>query len=255
MAARSGKDSNHRINNAFYDELGERWYTAENDPVAFLRAESRARNPWIIAEIRHAFPERRVVVLDLGCGAGFLSNELAREGFEVAGLDASPQSLSIARRHDTAGRVRYEIGRAHELPHPSSSFQAVCAMDFLEHVENPEQVVGEIARVLSPGGLFFFHTFNRNWLSWLVVVKGVEWFVENTPPNMHSLRYFIKPRELRALCRRNKLEILSLRGLVPKINQKAFLKMLWTGRVGNDFAFHFTRSARTGYTGVAVKRE
>src|SRR5690606_2421000 len=40
------------VNNALYDTLGERWYTAQDDPVALLRAESRLRNPWVIQTLR-----------------------------------------------------------------------------------------------------------------------------------------------------------------------------------------------------------
>ena len=61
-----------QVNNDIYHQLGERWYTAQDDPVALLRAESRARNPWLIGEIRTAFPTGKVRVLDIGCGAGFL---------------------------------------------------------------------------------------------------------------------------------------------------------------------------------------
>jgi 2-polyprenyl-6-hydroxyphenyl methylase/3-demethylubiquinone-9 3-methyltransferase len=44
-AVSSGKGA---VNNAVYDTLGRRWYEAEDDPIALLRAESRARNPWIL---------------------------------------------------------------------------------------------------------------------------------------------------------------------------------------------------------------
>ncbi|HEX5084882.1 MAG TPA: hypothetical protein VFY40_22795 [Blastocatellia bacterium] len=44
------------VNNDIYDQLGERWYTARDDPIALLRAESRASNPWIAGSIRQAFP-------------------------------------------------------------------------------------------------------------------------------------------------------------------------------------------------------
>ncbi len=255
MAADIGRHRHDEVNNEFYDQLGERWYTAQDDPVALLRAESRARNPWIVAEIRHRFPRGQVRVLDVGCGAGFLSNELARQGFAVTGLDASPQSLSVAARYDTTGRVNYEAGLADRLPYPDASFQAACAMDFLEHVDDPARVVGECARVLMPGGLFFFHTFNRNWISWLVVIKGVEWFVRNTPPNLHRLRYFIKPAELRDMCRRSGLSPAVLTGFAPKLRPRPFLTMLRTGRVDDRFTFRFTRSTLTGYIGFAVKQE
>ena len=115
----------------------------------------------------------------------------------MTGLDASQEALSVAARHDGTARVRYERGDALTLPYPDASFDAVCSLDFLEHVEEPERVVAEVARVLRPGGLFFFHTFNRNFWAWLVIIKGVEWFVRNTPKDLHVLRLFVKPEERR----------------------------------------------------------
>ena len=246
--------SRHRpVNNAIYDELGERWYKAQDDPVALLRAESQLRNPWVRERIREAFGGRACAILDVGCGAGFLSNALAEDGHEVTGLDASSDSLAVAARHDRTGRVRYELGDALALPYRDASFDVVCAMDFLEHVEEPAAVVSEVARVLAPGGLFFFHTFNRSWLSWLIVIKGVEWFVRNTPRDMHVLRLFIKPSELDAMCREHGLERIELRGSRPLFGA-AMWRMLGTGVVPEDFAFTFTSSPRLGYSGIARKR-
>lgn len=58
------------VNNALYDELGERWYTAQDNPVALLRAEGRLRNPWIAMEIATRCGVG-AAVLDIGCGGGF----------------------------------------------------------------------------------------------------------------------------------------------------------------------------------------
>ena len=181
-------EKKHPINNDIYDQYGERWYTANDDPVALLRAEARARNRWILSEIAKGFHGRNIRILDVGCGAGFLANELARHGYRVVGLDASKSTLDVAHRHDSTQTVDYICGDAYRLGFESGAFDVVCAMDFLEHVENPNKVVREVSRVLNAHGLFFFYTFNRNFLSWLVVIKGVEWFVRNTPPNMHCLR-------------------------------------------------------------------
>src|SRR5262249_12907996 len=200
-----------------------------------------------------AFGQQTVQILDVGCGAGFLSNELARHGYRVTGLDASESSLAVARQYDTTGKVNYENGDAYALPYADASFEVVCAMDFLEHVEEPGGILSEIARVLKPGGLFFFHTFNRNPLAWLIIIKGVEWFVKNAPPDMHILRLFVKPAELRVMCGQNHLRVECLKGFVPKILQRSFWRMLLTGIVEEDFQFQFTKSTLTGYTGLATK--
>ena len=241
------------VNNAIYEALGERWYAADDDPVALLRAESRLRNPWLAARLRERCGER-ARVLDVGCGAGFSSNYLAREGHEVTGIDASPESLAVAARHDETRSVKYQLGDALSLPHDNESFDAVCAMDFLEHVEDPGAVIAECSRVLRPGGVFFFHTFNRNPLAWLVVIKGVEWFVKNTPRDMHVLRLFIRPEELRALCRDRGLDVTELLGSKPVILTSSFWRMLATGAVPRDFRFEFSTSTLLAYTGYAERR-
>lgn len=249
----TGRTAPDRVNNAIYRELAERWYGACDDPVALLRAEARLRDPWIDACIARELGPGGRAVLDVGCGAGFLANDLARRSHRVTGLDAAQESLAVAAAHDATGRVRYEPGDARALPYADASFDAVCAMDLLEHVEEPARVVAEAARVLVPGGLFFFHTFDRSLLAWLVVIKGVEWFVRNTPRDLHVLRLFIRPAELAAMCRAHQLEPIEVRGSRPRFGWP-LIRMLWTGVVSEDFAFCFTRSRRLGYTGYARKR-
>ncbi len=238
------------VNNAIYAEMGARWYEAKDDPVALLRAEARHRNPWVAEQIANVLGERQCSVLDVGCGAGFLSNYLAERGHRVIGLDAEDDCLAVAARHDGTRSVDYLHGDALSLPYVDASFDVVCAMDFLEHVEEPERAIAEAARVLVPGGLFFFHTFNRNWLSWLVVIKGVEWFVRNTPDDMHVLRLFLKPQEVAAMCQAHGLETIQILGSRPRFGAAAW-KTLATGVVGDDFQFRFTPSTRLAYTGYA----
>ncbi len=240
------------VNNELYQTLGERWYGAQDDPVALLRAESRLRNPWVAQEIERTFSGARCRVLDVGCGGGFLANYLGELGHEVTGLDASAGALSVAAAHDHSGSVRYVVGDALRLPFADASFDVVCAMDFLEHVEDPERAIAEAARVLKPSGMFFFHTFNRNLLSYLVIIKGVEWFVQNTPPHMHVLRLFVRPAEIKRFCVKHGLGSIELRGVRPRLGL-AFWRLLLTRRVPLDFSFVFTRSTPLGFSGFARK--
>lgn len=242
-----------QINNEIYEKLGDRWYEAYDDPVALLRAESKLKNPWIAAEIHKHFAQDNLPILDVGCGAGFLANYLALKNHNVTGLDNSPSSLAIARNADQVKTVNYVEGNAYALPFADEAFSVVTAMDFLEHVDEPEKVVREIARVLKPGGLFFFHTFNRNWLARLLVIHAVEWLVKNTPKDMHVYRLFIRPRELEAFCNANQLKVLQWRGIRPQLFNLDVIKSLGTGIVPKSFSFKFTNSLLVSYAGVAVK--
>lgn len=241
------------INNAFYEELQEGWYENQNHPIALLRAENAIRTPWIISELSKRFSPL-ASLLDIGCGGGLLSNAVQKAGYRATGIDLSESSLEIARRFDTTGQVQYIKANAYALPFADESFDAVSAMDVLEHVEEPDLLIAEASRVLKKGGIFFFHTFNRNFLSYLVIIKGVEWFVRNTPKNMHVYPLFIKPSEIKILCSNCGLQTSSIIGLRPKFLSLSFFKMLATRKVPIDFSFCFSKSLLTGYCGIAEKK-
>jgi 2-polyprenyl-6-hydroxyphenyl methylase / 3-demethylubiquinone-9 3-methyltransferase len=243
-----------RINNAFYEDLEEGWYEEKTHPIALLRAENAARNPWIIERIRSLL-RPSLDILDIGCGAGFLTNALAKEGHRLTGIDLSAKSLSVAKKRDSTQSVDYQECDAFALPFKEQSFDVVCAMDFLEHVEAPEQIIKKAAELLRPGGLFFFHTFNRNFLSWLIVIKGVEWCVPNTPQNMHLYSYFIKPLELKHWCEEAGLLVQEMHGFTPCLFSLPLWKSLIQRRVDERLTFKLTPSLSTGYLGFARKKE
>ncbi len=107
--------------------------------------------------------------------------------------------------------------------------------------------------MLVPGGVFVFYNLNRNWLAWLVGIKGVEWFVRNTPPNLHVLRMFIKPEDLTSMCARSGVAVESVQGMAPVVFSAAFWKLLTLHTVADSFAFRFTRSTKLSYIGFARK--
>lgn len=242
-----------KIDNSFYNDLEEKWYVCQDHPVALLRAENEARFPWIQKKIELMYGNHSCEILDIGCGGGYLANTLAQDGHKVTGVDLSETSLKIAQEKDLTKTVNYIKADAYELPFLPESFDIICSMDFLEHVEYPEKIIAKTSQLLRKGGLFFFHTFNRNIFSYLFVIKGVEWCVRNTPKNMHLYRLFIKPEEIKQMLKTNELTFLDIVGLSPQVKSYAFLKMLVTRKVPSSLHFKIHQSLTTGYLGVAKK--
>jgi arsenite methyltransferase len=94
-------------------------------------------------------------VIDIGCGPGFLCEEMAnavgRTG-RVLGIDISDDLLGVARERNELDWLTYEQGDARELDVPDAAFEvAVCAQT-LEFIDNADRALAEMFRVLKPGG-------------------------------------------------------------------------------------------------------
>ena len=98
----------------------------------------------------HAAGARRV--LDIGCGEGQVARQLAASGARVVGLD--PTVAQITAASGRAGGPRYLRARAEALPCGDATFDTVVLCAALEHVEDFEGALQEVARVLEPGGRF-----------------------------------------------------------------------------------------------------
>jgi ubiquinone/menaquinone biosynthesis C-methylase UbiE len=92
--------------------------------------------------------------LDLGCGTGFLSLELAARGHRVTGVDFAPAMIAAARDKAAARglAIRFEEADAEALPFPAASFDLVVSRHLLWTLPHPQAAIDEWVRVLRPGG-------------------------------------------------------------------------------------------------------
>src|SRR6202158_4494491 len=94
-------------------------------------------------------------VLELGCGTGYFTRELARSGADIVAIDVSPELLEIAKANCSTPNVRYDVHNAYELSYPDRVFNSVVGSSVLHHLEI-EEALREIYRVLKPGGTIYF---------------------------------------------------------------------------------------------------
>src|SRR6266516_6332060 len=111
-------------------------------------------------------------VLEVGCGAGHTAVALAQRGFQVEAMDPTPTLLQIARQNaaeaGVAGRIRFLLGDAHQLPLEDGSVPLVVALGVVPWLHSPAAAVREMARVLQPGGYLVVNADHRYRLSFLL---------------------------------------------------------------------------------------
>jgi len=95
-------------------------------------------------------PDAGRATLDLGCGEGRVARDLVERGHRVTGVDASPALLEAARQVDTEGQ--YLLADSADLPFPDQDFDLVIAYNVLMDVDDMPGTLGEVGRVLEPGG-------------------------------------------------------------------------------------------------------
>lgn len=120
----------------------------------------RERTGYILG-LFEKFDRRPSLLLDLACGTGGFSNELAKSGIQVIGVDISPEMLSVARENSAKEglNVLYLCQDMTELDLFGTVDGAVCCLDSLNHLENLEALKAAIAKVslfLEPERLFIF---------------------------------------------------------------------------------------------------
>jgi SAM-dependent methyltransferase len=116
-------------------------------------------------------------VLDVGCGAGSVAKAVKRErdDLDVLACDVSRSALAAAGA--APGGVEFRQAQAEKLPFHDGEFDFVWIFDVLEHVESPEQVLAEVARVLRPGGGFHIvlPLEGQPWTLYRLIGCGTRW--------------------------------------------------------------------------------
>ncbi|MDD2725359.1 MAG: class I SAM-dependent methyltransferase [Methylovulum sp.] len=107
--------------------------------------------------------KQKLVIADIGCGAGVMSTLWAQEGHDVHGLDVNEALLDLAkqRAHEAGLTIDYCLGSATHLPWENESMDVCIAPELLEHVVEWEACITEFTRILKPNGVLYISTANK----------------------------------------------------------------------------------------------
>lgn len=116
-------------------------------------------------------------VLDIGCGPGTLTADLARcvaPGGEVLGVDSSPEVVEQAARDHVVDGLRFEVQDVTALDLPDRSYDVVHAHQVLQHLQDPVAALREMRRVARPGGLVAVRDADYAAMTWFPHSSGLE---------------------------------------------------------------------------------
>ncbi|GAA5978223.1 hypothetical protein JCM11641_001140 [Rhodosporidiobolus odoratus] len=211
---------------AFFSSLSAEWWNPKGE-FGLLHRMNPARIQCLRDELlkERELPTARWLegkdVLDVGCGGGIFAESLARLGATTLAIDASASNVTVAQTHaaldpslhvfnspiparfspsspsgNASSTLEYRHCAAEDLVKERRQFDVVCAMEVVEHVEDPRGFLDCLGELLKPGGLLLLSTISRTPLAKLLTITLAEDVMRLVSPGTHTYHKYIKPSEL-----------------------------------------------------------
>jgi 2-polyprenyl-6-hydroxyphenyl methylase/3-demethylubiquinone-9 3-methyltransferase len=190
---------------ARFDALAEEWWKPDGT-FKVIHAFNRVRVTHLFERLPillHRDPRTvrslaGLKIIDVGCGAGLVTEPISRLGAAVIGIDAAERNVLVAERHarSTGASVQYRHALPEELADQGGAFDAVISLEVVEHVVNLPVFLETLARLVAPGGILVIGTLNRTIRSFLKAIIGAEYVLRWMPRGTHDWRKFVTPEEL-----------------------------------------------------------
>ena len=214
-----------------FARLAERWW----DRHGAFRA-LHALNPVRIAYVRDALvreaqaggsgggsagtarlePLAGLRLLDVGCGGGLMAEPLCRLGAEMVAIDAAAANVRAARHHaeEQGLAIDYRHATAEALAEAGERFDAVLALEIVEHVADLDAFATACAGLVKPGGSLLVATLNRTLAAYALAIVAAERILGWLPAGSHDWQRFVRPAEMVRLLRRHGLAVADMQGMV-----------------------------------------
>ena len=195
-----------------FSNLANKWWD-RNGPFKPLHDINPLRLNYILEKC-HSLEGKKV--LDVGCGGGILTEQMALSGAKVKGIDMAEAPLEVAKLHllESNLAIDYECIAVEDLAKIApETYDVVTCLEILEHVPDPASIVSACAKLVKVDGQVFLSTINRNPKSYLFAIMGAEYILKLLPKGTHDYHKFIMPYELDSYAREANLSLKNLIGM------------------------------------------
>ena len=204
--------------------------------LEFIRGEAASH---FSRDARSLRPFEGLSLLDIGCGAGLLSEPMTRLGFAVTGADASERNIGTAKAHAAQSdlSINYRATTAEALAEEGASFDVVLNMEVVEHVADVRAYLAACTALVKPGGITFVATMNKTLKSLALAKIGAEYVLGWLPRGTHDWNRFIPPAELKISLEETGLTVLKTQGV-------SFNPLAWDWKLSSDVDVNYMVVAR-----------
>ncbi|CAG2111168.1 unnamed protein product [Medioppia subpectinata] len=162
------------------------------------------RDTYSPSPVNTSKPLSGIRLLEIGCGAGLLSEPLARLGAHVTGIDPTGDNIEMAANHAMADKtladnLRYECVSVEDFAKREQSiesFDGVIASEVIEHIDDIDLFLTSGISCLKRGGNLFITTINQTPVALFAAVFVAEYVLRLVPKGVHQYNRFVSPDAL-----------------------------------------------------------
>lgn len=202
-----------------FSRTSERWWSGKST----LHSLNNVRVPFICKglvltkDTENSKPLENIKILEVGCGGGILSEELARLGAIVHAIDPGSEAIEVAKRHalldPSLTTLSYILTTVedHAIEN-SEKYDAVIASEVIEHVTEKELFLESCIKCLKPNGSIFITTYNKTIRSWIMGILVVQEIFNIIPRGTHAWDKFVSPSDVTNMLEKYNCKTLDVQG-------------------------------------------